>query len=85
MLDALARTRRTATLGTLSAEQRRAVMDGSVDVRPQRRAVVSGARVLLVDDVLTSGATAGSCTETLLRYGALEVDVLVAARVPLLS
>lgn len=85
VLDALARTRRTATLGALSAEQRRAVMEGAVDVRPHRRGIVAGARVLLVDDVLTSGATAAACTEALLRHGALEVDVLVAARVPLLS
>jgi len=41
-----------------------------------------GKRVLLVDDVLTTGATAAACTEVLLAAGATSVDVLVAARVP---
>ena len=39
-------------------------------------------RVLLVDDVMTSGATAAACVGVLLMAGALAVDVLVAARVP---
>ena len=82
VLDALCRTRRTAPLHTLSAERRRAEMEGAVDVRAHRREAVAGVRVLLVDDVLTSGATAAACATALLRHGALEVDVLVAARVP---
>jgi predicted amidophosphoribosyltransferase len=38
--------------------------------------------VLLVDDVLTSGATANACAEALLAAGVASVDVLAAARVP---
>ena len=82
VVDALRRTRRTASLGELSAQARRAELHGAIEVRAHRAAVVAGARVLLVDDVLTSGATAGACAEALLRHGALDVDVLVAARVP---
>jgi predicted amidophosphoribosyltransferase len=43
---------------------------------------VAGKRVLLIDDVMTSGATANACANALLSAGASLVDVLVAARVP---
>ena len=81
VVDALCRTRRTAPLNTMSPQRRRAEMEKAVDVRVHRRTAVAGARVLLVDDVLTTGATAAACTDALIRHGALEVDVLVAARV----
>lgn len=81
VVDGLQRTRRTRPLGELTATARAAELDGAVVVRPTRRSAIAGRRVLLVDDVMTSGATARACTAALLAGGAAAVDVLVAARV----
>ena len=80
--DLLRRTRPTVTLGELGATARAEAVAGAFAVRPHRAALLPGRRVLLVDDVMTSGATAAACTEVLLAAGAAAVDVLVAARVP---
>ncbi len=75
--DALARLKPTVALGKLSAAARREALEGAIEAR---RAVAG--RVLLVDDVMTSGATADACAKALLAAGAAQVDVLTAARVP---
>jgi predicted amidophosphoribosyltransferase len=51
-------------------------------VPPREARRLEGRHLLLVDDVLTSGATADSCARALLRAGAASVAVLAAARVP---
>ena len=80
MVDALARVRQTAPLvGQSPSERRRSVAD-AIRVRPGRAAALRGLRVVLVDDVLTTGATLGACTEVLLEAGVASVDVLAAAR-----
>ena len=49
--------------------------------RRTKRPLVAGRRLVLIDDVLTSGATVDTCARALLRAGAAHVDVLVFARV----
>ena len=80
--DALQRLRHTSRLADLSPSRRATELEGAVAVRQSRQAAVIGGAVLLIDDVLTSGATAGACATALLDAGALSVDVLVASRVP---
>ena len=82
MLDGLRRVRHTTSLGTLSGAERRAALAGAIQVRASRVGQLRDARVLLIDDVITSGATAEACARALLTAGAARVDVLAAARVP---
>lgn len=76
---ALARRRGTQTLAGLHPEQRSRELHGAFRVRSPAR--VSGLRVLLVDDVLTTGATAEGCCRALKDAGARWAGVAVAARV----
>ncbi len=82
LLDALQRRRATQSLGEKSAAERAAEVAQAFVVRASRVGAVAARRVLLVDDVMTSGATANACAGALLAAGATLVDVLVAARVP---
>jgi ComF family protein len=78
----LRRARRTRPLGELGARERAAALAGAFALAPGAARAISGRRVLLVDDVLTSGATADACARVLLAGGAAAVAVLAAARVP---
>jgi len=79
--DALVRRRATDTQGGKSGSGRKRNVAGAFEVPPGRAAQVAGKRVLLVDDVLTTGATAEGCARALKSAGALRVDVAVVARV----
>jgi len=82
LLDALIRVAPTRNLDGKSAAERREEVAGAFAVRPRRAAGLRGHRVLLIDDVMTSGATTAACASCLLEAGAGSVDVLVAALVP---
>jgi len=82
LLDGLCRLRATPALGELSAAERRILLEGVFAVRQRHADAFAGRRVLLIDDVMTSGATAEACARALLAAGARAVDVLAAARVP---
>jgi predicted amidophosphoribosyltransferase len=80
--DLLRRTRPTPPLGDLGAAARATLLVDVFAVSRRGATRLAGRRVLLVDDVMTSGATADACARALLAAGAVAVDVLAAARVP---
>jgi ComF family protein len=80
--DGLIRRRETPPLADKTATERYAALDGAFAVRPRRAREFAGRRVVLVDDVMTSGATANACAAVMKAAGAADVSVLVAARVP---
>ncbi|BBO86662.1 amidophosphoribosyltransferase [Desulfosarcina ovata subsp. sediminis] len=76
--DLLVRRRATAPQTGMDRRQRRRNIKNAFGVRQPGQA--AGKRVLLVDDVLTTGATADACARTLLQDGAERVDLLTLAR-----
>lgn len=79
MTGAVRRVRPTATQAGLSNSKRRKNVAGAFQVT--RKSLVTGKRVLLIDDVVTTGATAGACASVLKRAGASSVTLLTLARV----
>lgn len=79
--DSLIRTRDTKSQGRMSRSQRARNVQGAFAVPKKKRSSIIDRRVLLVDDVMTTGATARSCAKTLIRAGARSVDLITLARV----
>jgi len=79
--DALVRTTHTTTQGGKSARGRRLNVRKAFAVSEAGRRRIRGRRILLVDDVLTTGATAEACARALIEAGARAVDLAVVARV----
>jgi ComF family protein len=79
--DALKRVKATVQQVGLSRSERAANVQGAFRVPEQGKAAVVGRRLIVLDDVLTSGVTVEGCARALLRAGASNVDVLVFARV----
>ena len=69
----------TTQVGLQGAARRNNVQD-AFTVHPRKASEIVRRRVLLVDDVITTGATADECAQALTRGGAKSVDVLAVAR-----
>ncbi|MCX7675801.1 MAG: ComF family protein [Alteraurantiacibacter sp.] len=81
LADGLVRRRATPILGGLGRAERAQALRGAIGVNPRRAGRLDGARVLLVDDVVTSGATTRACTDALRQAGVAAVRIACFARV----
>nr|WP_247713638.1 ComF family protein [Qipengyuania sphaerica] len=79
LVDGLLRKKRTPSLGGMGAKARARVLSGAITVA--QPAAIKGRDILLVDDVLTSGATSTACVKALKRAGANTVVIACFARV----
>jgi len=80
-MDILQRNKRTLSLDGHSKEARFKALEGAIMVNPKRRAYIKDRPILLIDDVMTSGATLAACADACLAAGAQEVCVATLARV----
>lgn len=78
--DVLIRRRRTQKLGHLSPSARRRMVQGAIGIHRGRAETMQGQRMILIDDVHTTGATLNACSRALLEAGAGGVEVLTLAR-----
>lgn len=79
--DLLIRRRRTPSLDRKPMAQRFATLQNAIAPHPRRLSYMAGKAVLLIDDVMTSGATLAACAEACRAAGARDVFALVLARV----
>ena len=79
--DLLIRSRRTRSLEGLGFDARHQTLDGAITAHPKRRHRMAGRHVLLVDDVMTSGATFSAAAQACFASGAKDVSILALARV----
>lgn len=77
----LYRSKATPSQGTLNRSKRFNNVRSAFSVSEKKTVLFEGKRILLVDDVLTTGATASACARTLKKAGAKSVDVVAFARV----
>jgi ComF family protein len=80
-LDLLRRVKATPLLRGLGRRERALAVRGAFTVREEDKDRVKGRTIVLIDDVFTSGATAGACARALKRAGAARVEVVCWARV----
>ena len=79
--DLLRRARKTPSLDGRSRAERFGLLAKAIQLPARHEALIRGRAILLVDDVMTSGATLSACTDACLKAGASEVRVAVLARV----
>ena len=80
--NSLLRMRHTAAQSSLSRQQRLTNLNGAFALSPFKSAELRGQRVMLIDDVMTSGATLQAAAQVLKQAGAVHVSALVFARTP---
>ena len=80
LVDGLVRIKRTRSLGDLPSATRHEILKGAIAVRRGAYEVVKERSVILIDDVLTSGATSTACVDALLNAGAENVKIACFAR-----
>jgi ComF family protein len=81
LVDGLVRRKATPVLGGLGRKARARALSGAIAANPRRSDSLRGARIVLVDDVMTSGATTHACVSALKRAGAHKVVIACFARV----
>ncbi len=79
--DVLVRVRATSPQVGLARDERAKNVHGAFAVEKNSRTKLKAKRIVLVDDVLTTGATANACARVLRRAGAARIDVLTLTRV----
>ncbi len=80
-VDVLRRTRATPSQGHRNRKERLENVRGAFEVSKSQGAAVKDKALVLIDDVMTTGATVEECARILLKAGAKRVDVVVLARV----
>jgi ComF family protein len=81
LVDGLVRRKNSASLGGLGRKARSRELSGAIAPHPARTGQLRGRNIILVDDVLTSGATSNACVAALKRAGADKVIIACFARV----
>lgn len=81
LVDGLERCKQTPSLGGLGRQEREKALAGAIRVRNGAQSRIAGQHVVLVDDVLTSGATSEACVTALAKAGAASVRIACFAKV----
>ena len=80
LAEVLVRARHTGRQARLAPDARRSNVAGAFRVVAEKAEIIADAHLLLVDDVLTTGATVNDCVRALCRAGARAVSVVTYAR-----
>lgn len=79
-MSTLQRIRSTKSQGKFSRHKRFRNLQGAFSIKPKHRNALQNAHILLIDDVMTSGATVETCARILKKQGTKRIDILIFAR-----